>query len=198
MKDPIKIILLGESGVGKTNLIKVSTGGLFDEDSAPSTSSSCNEGTIRGPDNNIYKYFLWDTAGQEYYRSMNNIFMKNAKIILLVFALNSNYTFKEIDYWYKRAESNNSDYVIALVGNKIDLIEEQEVTEDMVKAYAKKNNNMKYLLTSAKDDPEGIKSFVKELILDYLKLYQGMNDKVDSFQLKKKKKESERIKKGFC
>ena len=198
MKDPIKIILLGESGVGKTNLIKVATGEKFDENSDPSTSSSCNQGTMRAPDNNIYKYFLWDTAGQEYYRSVNNIFMKNAKIIILVFAINSNYTFKELDYWYKQAESNNSDYVIALVGNKMDLIEEQEVTEDMVEEYTKKNNNMKFLLTSAKDDPKGIKSFVEELILDYLRLYKGIKDNIDSFQLKMKKKGAGKKKRRFC
>ena len=153
---------------------------------------------MRAPDNNIYKYFLWDTAGQEYYRSVNNIFMKNAKIIILVFAINSNYTFKELDYWYKQAESNNSDYVIALVGNKLDLIEEQEVTEDMVEEYTKKNNNIKFLLTSAKDDPKGIKSFVEELILDYLRLYKGKKDNIDSFQLKMKKKGAGKKKRRFC
>ena len=68
----------------------------------------------------------------------------------------------------------------------------------MVEEYTKKNNNMKFLLTSVKDDPKGIKSFVEGLILDYLRLYKGIKDNIDSFQLKMKKKGAGKKKRRFC
>ena len=94
----IKIVLIGESGVGKTNLISVAMGNPFQKDIEPTISSSYYEGNII-VNNKQYNYSLWDTAGQEAYRSLNKMFINGSKIILVVFAINNRESFKEVDFW---------------------------------------------------------------------------------------------------
>ena len=75
----IKVILLGEAGVGKTNLIRRAMGLDFDDNIAATVLSSYYENDIV-VDNMKYSYQLWDTAGQEKYHSLNKLFIKNSKI----------------------------------------------------------------------------------------------------------------------
>ena len=70
----IKVILLGESGVGKTNLIRIAIGEKFEINPVSTISSSFCESQIT-VGNKKYKYYLWDTAGQEKYRSLNKLFI---------------------------------------------------------------------------------------------------------------------------
>ena len=99
----IKIVLIGESGVGKTNLISVAMGNPFQKDIEPTISSSYYEGNII-VNNKQYNYSLWDTAGQEAYRSLNKMFINGSKIILVVFAINNRESFKEVDFWVNYAK----------------------------------------------------------------------------------------------
>ena len=93
----IKIILLGESGVGKTNLIQVAIGKPFKKDNEVTLSSSYYEGKINIQEK-IYFYSLWDTAGQEIYRSMNKLFINDSKIVIIVFAIDDRKSFEEVDF----------------------------------------------------------------------------------------------------
>ena len=199
----IKIILLGESGVGKTNLIRVSTGEEFEQNSMSSSSGSYKEGFYISSTKKKYVYHLWDTAGQEAYRSLNKIFIKNAKIVIFVYAIDNEPSFKELDYWINTAKNElGDDFIKGIVANKIDLFEEQQVKEEVAIEYAKKKN-IKFKTTSALTEPMGFKCFVEELLIDYIKtidpnckdeapIYGGTND--NSFTLKKsgnnKKKKS--------
>ena len=83
--EPIKVKLLGESGVGKTNLINVVVGRNFNEESLSTQSCYYSESSFTYKDKN-YIYNLWDTAGQEQYRCLNRIFLQKGKIILLVYS----------------------------------------------------------------------------------------------------------------
>ena len=123
----IKIVLIGESGVGKTNLIQVAMGKPFQRDTESTISSSYFEGDII-INNKQYFYSLWDTAGQEAYRSLNKMFINGSKIVLVVFAINNKTSFEEVDFWvnYAKETLGKQKYVLALVGNKSDLIEEQK------------------------------------------------------------------------
>ena len=118
----IKIILLGESGVGKTNLINILVGKPFEENSFSSLSSSYSKGNFKyeGKD---YPYVLWDTTGQESYRSLNKIFMKNSKIVIFVYSIDNMDSFKELGYWIDSAKNEvDQDCIMAIAGNKSDLI----------------------------------------------------------------------------
>ena len=200
----IKIILLGESGVGKTNLIRVTTGEEFEQNSMSSSSGSYKEGYYISSKKKKYIYHLWDTAGQEAYRSLNKIFIKNAKVVIFVYAIDNEPSFNELNYWIELAKAELGDeFVMGIVANKIDLFEEQQVKEEVAKEFAKKQN-IKFRATSALSEPMGFKSFLVELLIDYIKNidpncieeYPGYVD--NSFSLKKKHKHDKKKKKKFC
>ena len=85
-EDDIKIILLGQSGVGKTNLINVFIGKQFDTSTETTSTSYCFEGEYNF-NNKPYRYNIWDTAGQEKYRAINKMFIRGSKIILIVYSI---------------------------------------------------------------------------------------------------------------
>jgi len=165
---PIKVILLGESGVGKTNLIRVSIGEKFEENPLSTITSSYCEGKII-IDDKQYLYNLWDTAGQEKYRSLNRLFIKESNIILIVFSINKKTTFEQVNFWYKFAKDylEEGTYILALIGNKSDLYEEEQVSSEEIEKKAKELE-MKYKLTSARNDPKGFKDFLDLLLEEYI------------------------------
>ena len=167
-EEVIKIVLLGESGVGKTNLINVSMGKEFQQNSDSSLSSSFVSSDYK-VGNKVYTYVLWDTAGQESYRSLNKIFIKNTKVVIFVYSIENYKSFQELDYWITIAKEELGDNSIyAIIGNKSDLYDEQEVKDEEAEKYAKEHN-MKIKFTSALADAKGVKSFLNELISDYVK-----------------------------
>ena len=182
----IKIILLGESGVGKTNLINVACGRNFDPDTNSSVVSSFSESFFEH-ENKKYIFNLWDTAGQERYRSLNKIFIKGSKIIMIVFAIDNQISFEQVDYWIKYTIKvlSGEKYILALVANKSDLFEEQVISDEDIGKKAKEYS-IKYIITSACCDAAGFKSFINELILDYIKIVGPEAEKELYFKLEKK------------
>ena len=194
----IKIILLGESGVGKTNLINVSTGRNFEQNSISSNQSSFFEDSLEY-NNKKYIYNLWDTAGQEVYRSLNKIFLKGSKIVLCVYAIDNRPSFQELEYWINSAKEilgDEDQYIRAIVANKSDLFEEQAVPDNEGRQLAEKHN-IKFCVTSALCDAEGFKKFLHELIIDYINLIGPEGENALNFKLCEKKPEKEK-KKKFC
>ena len=194
-KNNIKIILLGESGVGKTNLINVSLDREFEENSASTNYCSYLEG-ILDYNNKKYSYALWDTAGQEIYRTLNRIFIKESKIILFVYSINNKDSFNEMEYWINSAEEilGEDKYIRALVGNKSDLYEEQIVSDDDAQKLADKYK-MKMKITSALTDQAGFKLFLKELIIDYIESFATEEENIN---IKLVNQNDEQSKKKCC
>ena len=194
-KNNIKIILLGESGVGKTNLINVSLDREFEENSASTNYCSYLEG-ILDYNNKKYSYALWDTAGQEIYRSLNRIFIKESKIILFVYSINNKDSFNEMEYWINSAEEilGEDKYIRALVGNKSDWYEEQIVSDDDAQKLADKYK-MKMKITSALTDKAGFKLFLKELIIDYIESFATEEENIN---IKLVNQNDEQSKKKCC
>ena len=174
--DDIKVILLGESGIGKTNLINTCVGLAFNQDQEPTSNSSFSQ-KIFAINNINYTLSLWDTAGQEEYRALNRIFMKDSKIVILAYSINVKKTFNELDYWYGTVKENLGDEpIIGVVGNKKDLYLEEEVTEDEGKEYAT-GKNIKFKLVSAKENPDEFVEFLQTLLEDYLAKNPGKRKK---------------------
>ena len=175
----IKIVLLGEAGVGKTNLIQVSIGKKFDDNTSSTLTGSYVEKEYIF-ENKRYVFDLWDTVGQELYRSLSKLFIKNSKIVIIVFAINSRPSFEQIDFWYNSVKESlgNDGYITALVGNKSDLYEDPEAIPDEEMEKKAKEMNFKLKITSACKDAEGFKSFLNELMEDYIKIYkpEGVKD----------------------
>ncbi len=164
----IKSILLGEHGVGKTNLINAAIGQNFQEDTK--VTITCNyvskKYNINGK-NYIMK--IWDTAGLEKYRSLTKLFYKNSNIVIFVYDITRQKTFDELEFWTNELQKSiDNFYVKAIVGNKTDLFENEQVDEEVAKDYAK-NKRSSFKLVSAKENPKDFCKFLEELLISYNK-----------------------------
>ena len=98
-----KVVLLGESGVGKTCIIARFINNTFEENLISTTGASYAGKTMTFDDygGKSIKFEIWDTAGQEKYRSLTKIFYKDAKIIIFVYDITTEYSFNALkEYWY--------------------------------------------------------------------------------------------------
>ena len=165
----IKMILLGESGVGKTSIIKRVMDEDFNENESCSLTMTYSLKEIVKNHKNI-KLNIWDTIGQEQYRSIAKLFLNDTKIVILVYSIIVEKTFKELEFWYNLCIENlGPNIVFGVIGNKVDLFLEQKVSENEGKEFADKHNAL-FGLFSAKDIgyKEQINMFVNELVKRYL------------------------------
>ena len=145
-----KVVLVGETGVGKTNLITRYIYNTFDQNQVSTVSATYAKKTIKRNDGNEIILQIWDTAGQESYRGLTQLFYRNAAGIIIVYDITRKNTFEEIkNYWLKQVKENASkEAKIAIVGNKNDLFTKGEVDEEECRAFAEKIGAM-FQLTSA-------------------------------------------------
>ena len=192
-----KVVLLGESGVGKTSIIKQFTKHAFDEEMESSISSQFSSKTINIPDTNkAIRFDLWDTAGQEKYRSLAKIFYKDAKIVIFVFDMTLKSSFEALqNYWHEQVKSNcREDSIFVLVGNKLDLYNYIQMKENEAKEWADSIEAM-YCETSAKENV-GIDDLFEKIgkrILDPNYNYNN-NEQREKDLYEKKKKEKKKYK----
>ena len=144
-----KVVLLGESGVGKTCIISRYVNNTYDEKSETTNGASYASKIIELEQyKQSLRFDIWDTAGQEKYRSLTKIFFKDATAAILVYDITRKQSFDEIkNYWYKQLiECAPSDIVVGLAGNKADLFDREQVNEDAAKAFAKEIKAINQLL----------------------------------------------------
>ena len=156
MNEPesVKVVLLGESGVGKTSIISQFTTHTFNPRCPTSVSAQFVSKTIDFPElDRAIKFDIWDTIGQEKYRSLAKIFYKDAKVVILVYDITTEYSFKGLkEYWYNETKDNSDTCPIyAVVANKIDLYGEQQVSNSDGQEFADKIGAI-FQLTSALSD----------------------------------------------
>ena len=168
----IKTILVGMSGTGKTNIINALINQPFDSDQISTQTSSFVDKYIT-VGKKKYHIEIWDTAGQEKYRSLTKIFIKDSKIVIFVYDITTKASFEEIDYWVNTVKEILGDSPFyALIGNKKDLFTQEEVDEDLGRSKAEQIG-AKFKLTSAKTERNQINDFMKELLEDYIKKNGG-------------------------
>ena len=187
--DFIKIVLIGEMYTGKTSLINVYFGLEFTNDlpSTLSPSVSQKELQFHGV---LYTIHMWDTAGQEKYRSMTKIFIKGAQIVIFVYDITNKSTFEKLGFWVKSVEDIlGKEPILAVVGNKIDLFEKQEVFKVKGDAYAKEIGALFYE-SSAKGDPKGFQNFISVLIEELLEKRGVVKRRGDQLSTRKQKTKS--------
>ena len=201
----LKVILLGESGVGKTSIILRYYKNLFNPD-LPSTFGSTFIAKSLERDGVTYKLNIWDTTGQEKYHSVTKLFIHGSHIAILVYAINNIDSFQKLDYWYKTIKENCDDNVIlTIVGSKYDLFYNNEdenavfVSEEEGEKYAKEKKAF-FKLVTAKEDKKGIDSLFDELINEYkAKDITKKDDYKESNSVKiGKKKNIKNANKGGC
>ena len=164
--EEIKLVVLGESGVGKSNIINRYNGGQFDPYSVPNNSSFFMSKNLKFGEK-IYRINLWDTAGQEKYHSLTKIFLNEAKIAFLVYAINDKNSYEKIDFWYKLVKESCGNILISLIGNKKDLYEEEQVNEQEAIEKAR-TLNATFGLTSALEEDTGFDEIINKVIKKYI------------------------------
>ena len=184
-----KIILLGKNNVGKTSLILQYSSNIFQEELASTIGAEYISKDLFFNDQKL-TLNIWDTSGQERYRSLSKIYFKNSHIIILVYDITSKESFNDIiNFWYNYVTENlGNNLIFAIVANKSDLYLNEQVSHEEGENYAKKINAF-YFETSAKNN-EGInemfslvgKTFLdnynKQIIKSIKKSYTLEKDKV--------------------
>ena len=182
--ESIKVVLIGESGVGKTSIISQFTKGVFNTDLMTTNGATfCTKKKEFKEYKKTLSFEIWDTAGQERYRSLAKMFFKDAAVALIVYDITSKKSFDEIkNYWMNLVRENGPKQIIMyIVGNKSDLNE--QVNEEEVRKYAE-SEQISVWLTSAKT-ATGIDELFEELGKKYLSPEFSNNEEIKQRKMRK-------------
>merc|ERR1712014_229774 len=145
-----KVVLIGDSGVGRTNLLSRFTRNEFNLDSKSTIGVEFATRSIQ-VDNKTIKAQIWDTAGQERYRAITSAYYRGAVGALLVYDISKHQTYENVTRWLKELRDHaDTNIVIMLVGNKSDLRHLRAVPTEEAKEFASQNN-LSFIETSALD-----------------------------------------------
>ncbi|XP_021232244.1 ras-related protein Rab-25 [Numida meleagris] len=145
-----KVVLIGESGVGKTNLLSRFTRNEFNHDSRTTIGVEFSTRTVLVGDAAV-KAQIWDTAGLERYRAITSAYYRGAVGALVVFDITKHQTYDVVERWLKELYDHaEASIVVMLVGNKSDLAQAREVPMEEAKMFAE-NNGLLFIETSALD-----------------------------------------------
>jgi len=155
-----KLVLLGDTSVGKSSLVIRFVKGQFN-DYQESTIGAAFLSQIVRLDDSTVKFEIWDTAGQERYHSLAPMYYRGAGAAIIVFDITSRPSFSRAESWVKELQTQgNKDAVIALAGNKVDRADDREVSQADAEKFAEANGIF-YMETSAKENIN-----VKELFME--------------------------------
>jgi small GTP-binding protein len=144
-----KVVLLGESAVGKSSLVLRFVKREFHEFQESTIGAAFLTQTVTIDDTTV-KFEIWDTAGQERYHSLAPMYYRGAQAALIVYDITSKDSFLKAQNWVRELQRQaNSTIVIALVGNKLDLANKRSVEHNEAKLFADENNLL-FMETSAK------------------------------------------------
>jgi len=197
--EKIKLILIGNCGVGKTCIINKYINDTFDPTEITSDQVQ-NFGKKLIIDNKKIELDIWDTVSQEKYLSISRLFYQGTQILILVYDVTNEKSFDDLDFWKNSFFENcgNDDVIIGVAGNKEDLFLEKIINEKEGKEYSKKINAT-FAQLSAKTNKKGIADFILELTKQYLnkknkkqeisdeKVERGKRIVLDKKKIKKKK-----------
>ena len=163
----IKMILVGDGGVGKTTFMKRHLTGDFEKKYVPTL------GVEVYPYKNDYmlnKYTVWDTAGQEKFGGLRDGYYIGADVAVVMFDITSKITFKNVPKWIKEIRKLNNSIPIIVCGNKVDIIKHRKVSDSSIDELVDEYN-VTYYSISAKSNYNFMKPFEH-----FDELYESLND----------------------
>ena len=170
----LKVVVVGDSGVGKTNLIKRFVSNTYNPNTKATVGVEFLSKSYKINDQ-VFKIEIWDTAGQERYKSITAAYYKGAKGALIVYDITQKDTFENINKWMSEVrDKSTKDLKILIVGNKTDLVDERQVSTEEALSKAKELESP-VMEASALDG-----SNVKAAFYDLLKeMYKEIKKKIE-------------------
>uniref|UniRef100_A0A7S3DJV3 Uncharacterized protein n=1 Tax=Palpitomonas bilix TaxID=652834 RepID=A0A7S3DJV3_9EUKA len=176
-----KVVLIGDSGVGKSNLLSRFTRNEFNLESKSTIGVEFATRSIK-VDGKVLKAQIWDTAGQERYRAITSAYYRGAVGALLVYDISKHASFENVQRWLEELRDHaDANIVIMLVGNKSDLRHLRAVPTEEARGFAEKNS-LSFIETSALDSTNVEMAFLNILteiyrIVSRKTVEQGSEDK---------------------
>ncbi|XP_028133970.1 ras-related protein Rab-18-B [Diabrotica virgifera virgifera] len=158
----LKLLIIGESGVGKSSLLLRFTEDNFDPEQTLTIGVDFKTKRLT-IDGNTVKLAIWDTAGQERFRTLTPSYYRDAQGAILVFDVSSYASFSKLEMWLSELEtySTKSNIVKMIVGNKID-VDKREVSREEAMRFARRHQTL-YIEASAKTK-DGVQAAFEELV----------------------------------
>ena len=202
-----KIIVIGDSGVGKSCLTTQAVRNNFEEFYTATVRFEFLTFNMR-INNNVLKLQIWDTCGQEVYKSLISNFYRNSSLALILYAINNRDTFVHAETWLNDLKNQaNPNVKVFLVGNKSDLENERVVSKEEGEKFKEEKKLDRFIETSAKTGENARSALLeaaKLLYKDYLKAKQNLagvddsNDDNNKGEKLERKKEKNKTRKGCC
>ena len=168
--EKVKIMIIGETKVGKTSLISRYCKGDFSGGEYLSTIGIDFQIKNLKINSKKIRLQIWDTAGEERFRNIAKNYFQSSDGFLVVYDISNIESFETLDYWIEEIKSNSQELSqVILVGNKCDIIDERKIKTDDGKAYAKKKN-IKFFEVSAKEGTN-VNQVFESLVKNILKYY---------------------------
>ena len=193
----IKLVVIGDSGVGKTNFIFQFTEGRFSSVHVTTVGFDYKSKIIKLPNKKkVIKLQIWDTAGQERYMALNKNLFQKVQGIILMYDLTNRDSFEHVQSWLNLIKKNVSNKTVMLVANKLDLAEEKRIVTEEEGEDIGKKNDMLFFEGSGASGENVDKIFTKMAEEVYTKLidersekgeYENKNLKLDKNKSEKKK-----------
>lgn len=159
-----KVVLLGESGVGKTSILNRYISNQFVENQPQTVGASFKKKVVNYNNQNI-ALSIWDTAGQEVYRTLTPMYFRDAQMALIVYSIDDPITFDAVKQWTDQVKSSSPDVLILICGNKNDIQDRKVSFEDGLKMA--EELGLPYVETSAQNG-NGIDLAFETLIEKYV------------------------------
>ena len=163
-----KLIIIGDAGVGKSCLTTRATKDYFEENYSTTIGFEFFSLNIKVNEKTI-KLQIWDTCGQEIYRSLISSFYRNSSLAFLVYSIDNIESFNNLTNWLNDLKNqSNPDIKIFLIGNKEDLNDDRKILFEDGEKFTKDNNFDLFFETSAKSGFNSKKVFMEAAKLLYL------------------------------
>ena len=149
----IKIVLLGDPAVGKSSLVQRFCVGKFEDKYKITIGGAYLQKEVKLKNGDILKLHIWDTGGQEKFRSMASLYYKDAVAAILVYDVSNPETLESLDYWINELNNNadNKNIIFSIAGNKCDLPNDlKKISNSEGKNFCKEKNVPIFNETSAK------------------------------------------------
>ena len=185
----IKLVIIGDSSVGKTNFIFQFTEGRFSTFHVATVGFDYKSRIIKLPSNKKkVKLQIWDTAGQERYMALNKNLFQKVQGIILMYDLTNRDSFENLNSWLNLVTQNVSNKIIMLVGNKLDLADEKRIVTETEGRMLAQDNKILFSEASGSSGENVDKVFTDISEKIYSSIMEEKNDKNDNIVISNDKK----------